>query len=207
MIFVTIVFLSSCVSQNEYDELNEKYQALKADIEETESKSMIEQSFLDSLCQKRDIDPMTGSRIPWQEAKDKLSEYKRRMRDADPNYDPKNDIYGYTFGLTHMSDLLDDIDTYNRFLPANNPNRITGIRIYKSWNFSKDPYEELFLIPVIRDKGLNVFNVDPDYTKSSDSTYQSLEIVWSQFVKEKGKDLNNMDPILNTSKPCPNLCD
>ncbi len=199
--------VSSCVQKSKYDELSKKYEELKTSMQKSTSQLYVQNSFVDSLCQTRDIDPNVGSRIPWQLAKDKLAEYKKKMRELDPNYDPKNDIYGYTIGLKTIKDLMDDIEIYNIFYGENDPRRITGLRVYKAWTMGKDPYQEVFLIPVVKNKGLNIYNVDPDYTKSSDSDYDELEMGWNQFVSEKGAELTSIDPILNTSKPCPNLCD
>lgn len=205
LVIVGIALMSSCVPKQKHDEVVAENIELKEQLQN--SKSLIyPEEFIKELCEKRKVDPYRGTFMSEDTAKKHLEAYKDKRRATNPGYKPKDDIYGFAFGIEAVRNYIETLDLYNRNRLPTDPFRITGIRIYRSVNLNSPiKHDDVFLVPVINNKGLNLYNIDKDHTKASIS-FDSIRFEWEKSFKDYPKLLLE-DAILNTSKPCPNLCD
>ncbi len=132
------------------------------------------------------------SRIPSTTALARLRNYKFLQFARNDNYDPTNDVYGFTFSLKALKGFIDAIDQH----PRNS--EIDGVRVYYGTQISiskRTIRKELFMLPIIGEA--NLYMVDDDFDKTSNMEEEMIE---EAFIQD-GDDL-----ILNASVPCPHDC-
>lgn len=117
-------------------------------------------------------------------------------------YDPKTDVYGFTFKLEHLEEFLLKIKVHNIDHAGDPKKVITGVRAYKSWRLIEGKLTpEIFLMPTIASRA-NLYTVDNDLSVGEDDLEKSLNGLFE--VNADPNDSNDL--ILDTSIPCPNNC-
>jgi hypothetical protein len=135
------------------------------------------------------IDISTGDFISPDAAHMMLNDYHARRRASDGNYDPENEIYGFTFGREKVRELLTKMDAFNKD-NTDPKEEIIALRVYYGWKMDtvlNTEHNDVFMIPVKRDSSKNIYPIDDNWDKDN------------SFVE------NSM--ILNMSLPCPTKCD
>src|SRR5882724_7189625 len=97
-------------------------------------RSQYSKELLDSLC-KIMIDKNSGAFISVESAKDKLWRYKEFRKQTDckgsPPYNPKNDVYGFVFGIDKIKRLISKIDSMHaKYGSSTHRDTVIAIRIY-----------------------------------------------------------------------------
>lgn len=154
-------------------------------ISSTQTVSEYSDDFIDSL-RSSPITKTSGDFITADEAWGKLEMYKKYRRNQNSSYNPKKDVYGFTFGVERLRQLIAKIDSLN----IKHSDSLAGVRVYfarRKRTGTPPEINDVFLIPVGKN-GRNVYPVDDDYNPN--------KIVAEEPVL-----------ILNRSSPCPNQCD
>lgn len=137
---------------------------------------------LKSECEQFPVDLINaGEFISESEAHASLEKYFKEPGVPSPT-DPDH-IYGHTFGLNKIRQLMNKIDVYNK--SAEEEKQVHGIRIYYGKCRRRDPkysqkgeLRDVFLMPVIKD-GSDLYKVDRFFD--------------GEFIVGEGR-------------PCPNQC-
>ena len=120
-------------------------------------------------------------------------------------YDPKKDIYGFTFKLEHLDDFLKKIKEHNIDHVGDSAKVIVGVRAYKSWRIIDGKLApEIFLMPTIASRGNLYRNVDSDLSVGKKDLKDGLNSLFLFDSLKNGDDPGDL--ILDTSIPCPNNC-
>lgn len=148
----------------------------------------VDSSDLKELCAVRKIDTLAGEIIDVEKAKASLRAYKEYMRFMFADYNPQRDIYGFSFGLKKIDDLVKGIRKYNKKNPTA---PIVGLRVYMGRAADINTIiPDVMLMPILH-TGDNLYDIDPDFESTTKANRQ----------------VNVDDPgVLNTSVPCPNRC-
>lgn len=157
---------------------------------------------LDSLFSADDfrkIDPDLTSDFINFDSTQKQTERYRKHRDSNGNGALKREPYGFGFGLNKVKRLIQIYENANQTLPADSA--ITGIRIYMTHRWTdlgpgrgKRKHIDLVMVPAMR-SGRNLIPIgDPENGKK----------MTDRLIDKKS--LSTETPFLNTSAPCPNLC-
>lgn len=141
-------------------------------------------SAADSFARKQRIHPKkTGKIIKHQKAKDKMAKFRKFNRNA--NKKPIITPYAFAFGKENIKNMLAAMERENSHLGTHSTalDSIQGVRIYLTLTdtIPSKPYLDLLFVPV-RGDGSDYLQVDKN-----------------MFARDS--------LLLNTSAPCPNLCD
>ncbi len=137
---------------------------------------------------RNQLGQVAGKPISPSQAHRMIRDYQLFMQSNFPGYDSTKAIYGFVFDLNAMKDFMNRIENYNA-APHSPEETISGVRVYNGrTNLSATSYNDVFLIPVKGPDFVNFYKVDSQYDKDI-------------------KGFNSDDPsILNSSLPCPTLC-
>lgn len=106
---------------------------------------------------------------------------------------PSNQPYGFAFGLEKLRTLIENIDTKNGSMSPGDTSRIAGVRVYLVKRFSK-----------LRN-GTKKRHTDVLFVPVKASGYNFIGI--SDPIGGKSVPPNDPPLLLNTSSPCPDMCD
>ncbi|WP_462247598.1 hypothetical protein [Ekhidna sp.] len=211
-----LIILTSCgVSQEEYDNLEKKYNELQAQVSKFNTLNQgngtiafggDSVSLLPSAASIAAYRATLGNsgKIDSMSAAHKLYNYKLWRDLADDgrrNYSRtwSQEVYGNLFTWDEFWDFA----KYVKDLRKNDPD-IDGIRVYAGAAFFEKGFiPDVFLIPT--KDGKNLIDLDPDFPKI-DSLFSSDETIL-EFLQDQVTVRSNSDPLFNISKPCPYECD
>jgi len=156
------------------------------------------------------VDPYDGKFIPPVLGTSFVEEYKKQKRDflshCNITYDIKKDIYGFGFGIEKVRELLRRIDTHNGQPNIPQESVITGVRVYyteRYWYNSagqKEHHPDVLIVPVMAN-GDNFYPIDRDFKVELDSIRNAGDELVKMVIVDEDDGM-----LLNTSNPCPNLC-
>jgi len=119
--------------------------------------------------------------------------------DYNSSIDWTKEVYGSLFTWKEFKAFVD----YVRDLRQNGV-KIDGIRAYQGSVFHGSSFiSDIFLIPTYQKK--NIIDIDPDYPSFINDFDKDSENDLLQFIKTEVA-VKQLEPIFNTSFPCPNTC-
>jgi hypothetical protein len=157
----------------------EKQQASQEDYEKSHLDKELSKLFADKVA--KGVDSTLGDFISFNTGKaklDSIKDYRRR----NPGRAGIHNSYGYIFGLQKMRALIERIDKINK---AQDSLDLTGIRVYRT---------------ISRTKGKRHFDVFMIAVTKDNKDFPDLGNDHLPFVLDDG------NPILNVSTPCPTDC-
>lgn len=139
---------------------------------------------LSKLLKGQRMDRNTGELVHSDKAREDLERLQTTWKiNCDSIRDPRV-IYGFTFGMNEFKKFAQKTDS----LDSVSARRMLGVRVYLSLKemtvgTNKEVYQDVFLVP-LDEKGNDLYDID----------------------KCKKRKHRNGGVVLNTSAPCPNMC-
>lgn len=196
-IALAFAIVSCQTVKNEQETLEKNLSDIEA--EQVLSQFAYSDEFIEFLSDETNFNKTKSPYLTRREAAFRIKLYKYYETARDGSFEPKKDIYGFTFPLQNFMDFADSIKAYNDLPDLPKDKVITGVRVYKSWRFLSDSLtEEVFMVPTIGESWSNLYQIDDDFKVNLSDFFHE--------IKNINFETDSVDLILDASIPCPNNC-